>query len=253
MIEVRKATAGYGKEEVLRQVDLTVPKGRITTVIGSNGSGKSTLLRAILGFLPLSGGEIRIEGLPAGELSRRELAKKIAYLPQGKSIPDISAERMVLHGRFPYLEYPRRYREQDFCAARESMEQMGIRELVGKQMSQLSGGMRQKVYLAMALAQQAPVIVMDEPTTYLDIGQQFRFEKMVRRLSEEGKTILLVLHDILLALRLSDRMGALENGRMIGTGTPSEILASGVLEEMYGVAVKEVATEKGIQYYYEEI
>lgn len=253
MIEVKNAAAGYGKGEVLQGADLAVPRGRITTVIGSNGSGKSTLLRAILGFIPLSGGDIRVDGISVGELSRTELARRIAYLPQGKNIPDISAERMVLHGRFPYLEYPRRYREKDLDIAREAMERMGIWELAGRQMSELSGGMRQKVYLAMALAQQAPVIIMDEPTTYLDIGQQVRFEKMIRQLSEEGKTVLLVLHDILLALKLSDRIGALMNGRIIREGAPEEILRSHVLEEMYGVAVKTVSTETGIQYYYEEV
>ena len=126
-------------------------------------------------------------------LSRAELARSIAYLPQGKNVPDISADRMVLHGRFPYLNYPRRYRESDFQIAREAMRQMGIEELAGMQMSRLSGGMRQKVYLAMALAQEAPAIVMDEPTTYLDIGQQMKFAGIVRRLSGEGKTIVLVL------------------------------------------------------------
>lgn len=250
MIEVINAAAGYGKGEVLRGVDLAVPQGRITTVIGGNGSGKSTLLRAILGFLPLSGGEIRVDGTSVTKLPGRELARKIAYLPQGKSIPDISAERMVLHGRFPYLEYPRRYKERDFRIARESMERMGIGELAERQMAELSGGMRQKVYLAMALAQQAPVILMDEPTTYLDIGEQFRFEKMIRQLSGEGKTILLVLHDILLALKLSDRIGALHKGRILREGTPEEILDSHVLEEMYGVSVKAVSVGTEIQYYY---
>ncbi|MCI9652319.1 MAG: ABC transporter ATP-binding protein [Lachnospiraceae bacterium] len=141
-------------------------------------------------------------------LSRAELARSIAYLPQGKNVPDISADRMVLHGRFPYLNYPRRYRESDFQIAREAMRQMGIEELAGMQMSRLSGGMRQKVYLAMALAQEAPAIVMDEPTTYLDIGQQMKFAGIVRRLSGEGKTIVLVLHDILLALKISHRIAA---------------------------------------------
>ena len=215
MIEVSKATAGYGKENILQEADLSIPKGKITTVIGSNGSGKSTLLRAVLGFLPLRGGDITVDGISVRQLSRRELARKIVYLPQGKNIPDISVERMVLHGRFPYLEYPRRYRQQDLEIAREAMEQMEITELAGRQMSELSGGMRQKVYIAMALAGQAPVIVMDEPTTYLDIGQQFRLEKMIKQLSGEGKTILLVLHDILLALRISDRIGVLQNGKII--------------------------------------
>ena len=183
-------------------------------------------------------------------LSRAELARSIAYLPQGKNVPDISADRMVLHGRFPYLNYPRRYRESDFQIAREAMRQMGIEELAGMQMSRLSGGMRQKVSLAMALAQEAPAIVMDEPTTYLDIGQQMKFAGIVRRLSGEGKTIVLVLHDILLALKISHRIAAVAEGRISWSGTPEEMLAQDMAKRLYGVAVGAVRTDGGEQYYY---
>lgn len=250
-IELDNVSAGYGKSEILHGADLEVPAGKITTLIGSNGSGKSTLLRAVLGFVPISGGDIRLEGVSVKGMPRAELARRAAYLPQGKNVPDISAGRMVLHGRFPYLEYPRRYGRKDYAVAGEAMEQMGIGELAQRPMSQLSGGMRQKVYIAMALAQQAPVIVMDEPTTYLDIGQQIRFGKMVRELSEKGKTVLLVLHDILFALKLSDRIAALEEGKIAGCGTPEEILAAGVVERLYGVKVRALETEKGIRYYYD--
>lgn len=249
-IEIQNVTAGYGKKQVLQGVELAVPSGRITTLIGCNGSGKSTLLKAVLGFLPLEKGDIRIGGVSVGELSRKELARRVAYLPQGKNLPDISAGRLVLHGRFPYLNYPRRYREQDFAIAREAMERMGISELAQKQMFQLSGGMRQKVYIAMALAGEAPVIVMDEPTTYLDVGQQFQFAQMVKQLSEDGKTIILVLHDLLLAFKISDRIAAMNEGRIVKWGTPEEILESDVIHEIYGVRVETVLTENGRQYYY---
>ncbi len=246
VIVMSQVAAGYGRTEVLHGVDLTVPEGRVTTLIGSNGSGKSTLLRALLGFIPLWGGDIKVEGISVKGLSRREAARKIAYLPQGKNVPDITAERMVLHGRFPYLDYPRRYRERDYALAWEAMEQMDIGQIAQRHMAELSGGMRQKVYIAMALAQQAPVIVMDEPTTYLDIGQQFRFGEMARRLSREGKTLVLVLHDILLALKISDQIAALKEGKVLCRGTPEEILEAGVTR------VKPVETETGVQYYYEE-
>lgn len=252
MIEITAVTAGYGRKEVLRGVDMKIPQGGVTTVIGSNGSGKSTLLRAMLGLIPLTGGDIKVDGISVSRMSRGEIARKIAYLPQGKNIPDISAGRMVLHGRFPYLSYPRRYGEKDFRIAEEAMEQMGIRELSESPMRQLSGGMRQKIYIAMALAQQAGVILMDEPTTYLDIGQQFRFARIAGMLSKEGKTVVLVLHDILLALKISDRMAALQDGKLIRYGTPEEILESGVLQEMYGVGIKAVASETGRQYCYDD-
>ncbi len=251
MVEMEDVRAGYGKVEILRGVDFRAESGEITTIIGTNGSGKSTLLRTLLGFLPMRSGDIRIDGISINSISRTELARKIAYLPQGKNVPDISAGRMVLHGRFPYLTYPRKYREEDMRIARQAMEQMGIAELSEQHMSRLSGGMRQKVYIAMALAGQAPVIVMDEPTTYLDIGQQVKFAETVRQLADEGKTVVLVLHDILLALKISARIAALGEGKVIWSGTPEEMLAQDMAKRLYGVAVGAVRTGAGTQYFYE--
>lgn len=252
MVEMKNVTSGYGKIQVLHGVNLTAKRGKITTLIGSNGSGKSTLLHTLLKAIPLTDGDITVDGKSIKGMAQGELAKKIAYLPQGKNVPDISAGRMVLHGRFPYLSYPRKYRERDFCIAEEAMEKMGILELAKKQMAELSGGMRQKVYIAMALAQQAPAIVMDEPTTYLDIGQQLKFAGMIKDLSRDGKTIILVLHDILLALKISDWIAVMRDGKIIREGTPGEILGSGVIPMIYGVDVKEARTDSGVQYYYEE-
>ncbi len=251
MVEMEDVRAGYGKVEILRGVDFRAESGEITTIIGTNGSGKSTLLRALLGFLPMRSGDIRIDGISIKNISRTELARRIAYLPQGKNVPDISAGRMVLHGRFPYLTYPRKYGEADVRIARQAMEQMGIAELSEQHMSRLSGGMRQKVYIAMALAGQAPVIVMDEPTTYLDIGQQVKFAETVRQLSKEGKTVVLVLHDILLALKISARIAALGEGKVIWSGTPGEMLEQNVSQRLYGVAVGAARTDAGTQYFYE--
>jgi len=237
MIEFQNIYAGYGKREILHGVNLSVPAGQVTTLIGSNGSGKSTLLRALLGLVPKSGGDILYDGVSMEGMSAAEVARKIAYLPQGKNMPDISAGRMALHGRFPYLHYPRKYREQDFIIAQEAMRQMGILELAHKQMAELSGGMRQKVYIAMALTQQAPVIVMDEPTT--------------KQLAQSGKTVLLVLHDILLAFRISHRIAAMQYGKILQCGTSEEMLASNIADRLYGVSVKAVWTDAGLQYYYE--
>lgn len=192
-----------------------------------------------------------MEGISVSQMGRAEIARKAAYLPQGKNVPDITAGRMVLHGRFPYLRYPRKYRETDFRLAGEAMERMGIGNLAQKQMSELSGGMRQKVYIAMALAQQAQMIVMDEPTTYLDIGQQMKFAQMMKELAGEGITIVLVLHDILLALQISDRIAAMQEGRILRCAAPEEILQEGIVELLYKVTVKSCRTEAGVQYFYE--
>ncbi len=251
MVEIENIFAGYGKSEVLHGISLSLPAGEITTLIGANGSGKSTLLKALLGLIPLAGGDIRVGNASVKGLSRAGLAKKIAYLPQGKAVPDITAGRMVLHGRFPYLSYPRKYRAQDIAIAKEAMGRMGILELSEKPMAQLSGGMRQKVYIAMALAQQAPVIVMDEPTTYLDIEQQIKFAGMVKELSKDGKTLLLVLHDLPLAFKLSDRIAVLADGKIAGCGSAQQMLCCGVVKELCGAALKSVLTEAGVQYFYD--
>ena len=251
MIQLEKVYTGYGKQEILHGVDLEISKGKIVTVIGTNGSGKSTLLRVLLGLLPLWDGDIQIDGTSIKEMGRTEIARKIAYLSQGKNVPDITAGRMVLHGRFSYLRYPRKYRETDLRIAREAMKQMNIENLAEKQMAELSGGMRQKVYIAMALAQQAEVIVMDEPTAYLDIGQQMKFAQMMKSLAKDGKAIVLVLHDILLALQISDQIVAIQEGGVLRRGTPEEILESGIPEMLYNVAVRSCRTEACLQYYYE--
>lgn len=251
MIEINNIFAGYGKREVLHGVSFFVPAGKITTLIGENGSGKSTLLKTLLHFLPLTSGRILVEGVPIDKFSRSDLAKKIAYLPQSKTVPDLTAQRLVLQGRFPYLSYPRKYRKEDIMIAEKAMAQMGILEFSGQPMGELSGGIKQKVYIAMALAQQAKVIVMDEPTTYLDVGQQIKFSELVRQLSADGKTLLLVLHDLPLALRLSDQVVALCNGKILGAGTPAQILESEVIQTLYGVRVRSVELTSGVQYFYD--
>lgn len=251
MVEITSLSSGYGKSEILHSISFTANRGEITTIIGNNGCGKSTLLKSIVGILPILSGDIKINGCSVKELSPIEKAKQIAYLPQGKNIPDITAGRMVLHGRFPYLSYPRKYKKQDFEIAKSAMEQMGISEYSDRQMSELSGGTRQKVYIAMALAQQTPVIIMDEPTAYLDIGQQMKFMQTAKALAKDGKTVILVLHDILLALKLSDRICVMENGTVTKCAAPKEILNSTIIPKLYGIEVKTLSTPDGKQYYYQ--
>ncbi len=251
MIELKQVVAGYGKKEVLHNLSLTFEAGKLTVIIGKNGCGKSTLLKTLIGMVPLAGGEISLDGVSVTAMSAGELAKRIAYLSQGRQVPEISVGRLVLHGRFPYLSYPRRYGERDMEIAASAMRQVGIGELAEMQMSELSGGMRQKAYIAMALAQQAPVIVMDEPTTYLDIGQQLKFVETVRELSQRGKTVILVLHDLLLALKIADRLVVMQDGNVFAKGTPEEIIERKVIDTVFGVRLRHIETERGTQYYYE--
>ena len=159
MLELKNVSAGYGNENVLRGVTVSFEKGRLTSVIGVNGCGKSTLLKSILGILPLTGGEIAVDGSDLRSLRGNEIAKRIAYLSQGKSTPDMTVGQMVPHGRFPYLSYPRRYGKADRAIAEKAMEDTGVSHLADKPLSELSGGMRQNAYIAMALAQDTDYIL----------------------------------------------------------------------------------------------
>lgn len=249
MVEIRDLSAGYGKREILRGVSLSMRPGTVTTLLGSNGCGKSTLLKAMLGTADIFGGDILLDGESVRQMSATALAQKMAYLPQSKNTPDITVRTLVLHGRFPYLSYPRRYRREDYAFADAALRQMGIEDLAEERLQVLSGGQRQKVYIAMALAQQAGLIMMDEPTTYLDIGQQFRFGRLARELAQQGKTVLLVLHDLPLALQISDALAVLEEGKLGFVGAPAKIMDSDVLQRVFGVRLA-VREEEGQRQYF---
>ena len=250
MVELKHVCAAFAEGEVLHDISLTFPNGKVTVLLGPNGSGKSTLLRTILGFVEQTQGEILIDGAPLEGLSPREKAQRIAYLPQSRPVPNITARRMVLHGRFPYLGYPRRYRPEDNAAVDDAMKKADAADLAGRTLPQLSGGERQRVYLAMALAQSTEVILMDEPTTYLDVHHQLEVMALARRLAGEGKAVVLVLHDLCLALRCADLAAVLSAGRVKAFGTPEELYDSSALNEVFGVAVCRAETPDGWRYYY---
>ena len=220
-------------------------------LLGPNGCGKSTLLRTVAGLMPRLSGEILVDGVPADRLTSRQLARKLAYMPQSRSVPNILAWKMVLHGRFPYLSYPRRYRPEDRAAAWDALRQADAEELADRPVPLLSGGQRQKVYLAMALAQDTQTILMDEPTTYLDIQHQLDLMAFSQTLAREGKAVVLVLHDLCLALRFAHRGAVLSEGRLLQTGTPEELFASGILTETFRTPLNRIWTEGGWRYYYD--
>ena len=248
MIELDRVSVGYGKDPVIREVSLSLPRGRLVSVIGPNGSGKSTLLRAAAGLLVPSDGEVRVDGGRCAELSRSEMAKRAAYLTQGRNVPDMTVEQLVLHGRFPHLRYPRRYGEKDREIARQAMRQVGIGALADRPLYTLSGGMRQNAYIAMALAQDADYILLDEPTTYLDIAHQLRLMETLRGLADAGKGVAAVLHDLPLAFSFSDSIAVLREGRLAACAPPEEAAAGGLVEEVFGIRLRRDEEDGG--YYY---
>lgn len=248
MIEVTNLCAGYGNKSVLDKVNTRFEPGEITVLIGPNGCGKSTFLKTLVRIHRHSQGEIKINGMPVETLSPVRLARHVAYLPQNRRAPDISVLKMVLHGRFAYLNYPRKYRREDVEIAKRALAWAGMEQLEDEMVSRLSGGMQQKTYIAMALAQSTDTILMDEPATYLDIGYQLRLMEMVKKLAAEGKAVVMVLHDLPQALRIADRIVVMREGKIVWEGLPERTVESGILGDVFGVQIERVQGKTGWHY-----
>ncbi len=251
MLELCDLTCGYGRAFTLGPISARLPAGSVSVILGPNGCGKSTLLKALCGILPASG-QVLLDGQSLLTLSPRALAQRVSYLTQNRPVPELTARQLVLHGRFPYLGYPRRYSRADLEAVERAMAQMEVTELAERMLPTLSGGQRQRVYLAMALAQDTPVVLLDEPTTFLDVGAQTRLMAQARQLAALGKTVVMVLHDLSQALRRADQVLVLEGGALAAAGTPEEVFSSGVLDRVFSVKVMRMDAGGTWQYYYEE-
>ena len=250
MIETKDLRAGYGGREVLHGVSLAFPPGRVTAIAGPNGCGKSTLLRAVIGMVQHMGGQVLFDGVPAEALSSRDIAQKAAYMPQDRPVPSISVRRMALHGRFPYLSYPRRYRREDHEAVEAALRRADALELAERPMPELSGGQRQRAYLAMALAQGAETVLMDEPTAFLDIRHQLGVMDTARSLAAEGRAVAIVTHDLGLALRRADAIAVMQDGQLRMLDAPEAVFESGIIDEVFGVRLRRMETPDGPQYYF---
>lgn len=248
MLELKSVTVRYGERMALEGVTLTFPPGQVTAIIGPNGSGKSTLMRAAAGLLPVSCGEILLDRQCLTSLKPRQVAQRISYLPQSRDVPDITAWKLVLHGRFPHLGYPRRTGEEDNIIAARALEAVDALDLAQRMLPELSGGQRQKVYIAMALAQETDTILLDEPTTYLDIAHRIQVAALVRRLAAQDKAVGIVLHDLSLAMETYDRLVVLDGGQLIAEGTPDAVFDSGVLPKVFGVPFERLKTAAGGRY-----
>jgi len=237
MLELKNISAGYGNQPILEGVTAAFEKGKLTSVIGVNGCGKSTLLKTVVGILPISEGEITIDGEKLSDMSRKEIAKKVSYLAQGKNTPDMTVFQMVLHGRFPYLKYPRRYTSDDREIAYEAMKTVGISALAEKPLYTLSGGMRQNAYIAMALAQDTDYVLLDEPTTYLDIAHQLELMRILRCLADSGKGIVTVMHDLPMSFDFSDKIVLISDKSILYEAPPQQIVTSDAIKEIFGVEI----------------
>ena len=249
MITISDLRASYEGAEILHGISAAFPEGKISVLLGPNGCGKSTTLRSLVRLVPERSGAVMLDGRDLESLSPKELARRIAYLPQSRNVPDISVERLVMHGRFPYLSYPRRYRKEDYEKVGQALKWVGLTELAGRRMENLSGGQRQKAYLAMALAQDTDVILMDEPTTFLDIKNQFELLDRARALAEEGKTVIMILHDFEAALHYADHVVLMAEGQILKAGGAREVLSSEEVRQAFGVTPCFFEAEDGLHCY----
>lgn len=255
-VELRGVSFGYGRggraasggRLVLRDVSVAFPRGAVSVLLGPNGCGKSTLVRCVARGAALASGEALVQGRPVAELSSRERARLVAVMPQGADAPDMEVVRLVSGGRFPHHGLFGALDEHDRRAVREAMERAGCLALAGRSVRSLSGGERQRAYLAMVLAQGADVVMLDEPTAFMDPGAAFGLARIARELASSGTGVIMVLHDIPLAMACADYVAVLRDGAIRAFGTPQDVARTGVIDEAFGVRLRRatIAGETGI-------
>lgn len=229
--------AGYARRAVLDDVSLDIPTGRISAIVGPNACGKSTLLRTIGRLLNPTDGGVTLDGLPVRDVSHREFSRRLAVLSQGSVAPDgVLVHDLVAVGRYPYQRWYRQWSKDDERAVQRAMEATGVADLRWRPVETLSGGQRQRVWLAMALAQETDVLLLDEPTTFLDIAHQVEVLDLVLELNRnEGRTVVMVLHDLGQACRYADYLVAMKAGRVVASGAPSEIMTPRLVRDVFEV------------------
>ena len=237
LLDVQGLQAGYGGRQVLREVSFRAGSGELIGLIGPNGAGKSTLLKSLRGLLPAEG-HIKIKGKSIGDYIPQDMARVVAYLPQHSHVPfAFTVREVVLMGRAPHLRWWQREGEQDVRIADAAMEYMAVTDLADKPVNALSGGQRQRVLLAKILAQQTPLLFLDEPASGLDLFYQEELFRFCRELCQAGRTILLVVHDLALAARFCSRLLLIGSGALLADGSPQEVLQPQLLSQAYGVPV----------------
>lgn len=242
-LQARGVRLGYGERIIVDGLDLGVEAGTVTTIIGPNGCGKSTLLRALGRLLKPSGGEVLLDGKNISSIPTREVAKILGVLPQAPSAPEgLTVADLVARGRHPHQTWYRQWSSDDESAVGRALAMTGLADLADRPLDELSGGQRQRAWISMALAQGTDLLLLDEPTTFLDLAHQVEVLELVRHLHEEaGRTVVMVLHDLNLAARYTDRLVAMRDGKVVAAGTPHEVLTVDLLRRVFDLDAKIIA------------
>lgn len=248
MIELKQVSFLYGQRPVLHEMNMVFESGKLYGIIGPNGCGKTTLVRLLSRMIEPESGEILLDHKPYRQYNRKEFARRIALLPQGRSVPYMTVEDLVSGGRFPYMDLSRRLTPKDRDLVKQAMIQAHVLHNAGRNMAELSGGERQRAYIAMLLAQNTDVVLLDEPTTYLDIANQFSVLSLLQSMRENGKCVIAVLHELSAAMRYCDELVVMQSGRICACGAPEIVASSGVLENVFHVRCRKLTIDGKTEY-----
>jgi iron complex transport system ATP-binding protein len=234
-LETQSLTLGYGNSIIIEELNLIIPKGKVTVLIGSNGCGKSTLLRSLARLLRPQKGSIILEGQQMSKWSTKDVAKRLAILPQGPIAPEgLTVLQLVKQGRYPHQNWLKQWSEEDENMVNNALESTRMKEFAERPVDSLSGGQRQRAWIAMTLAQGTETILLDEPTTFLDMTHQIEILDLLYELNEkEGRTIVMVLHDLNLACRYAHHIVAVHNHGVYAQGSPKEIMNADMVKTVF--------------------
>ncbi|MGI5224401.1 ABC transporter ATP-binding protein [Actinoallomurus sp. CA-142502] len=237
-LTAKDLTLAYEDRTVVDGLDLEIPDGQVTVIVGPNACGKSTLLRALGRLLKPRRGVVLLDGAELAHVSRKQIARTVGVLPQSPTPPDgITVADLVARGRQPHQTWWRQWSEEDERATTEALERTETADLAERPVDELSGGQRQRAWIAMALAQDTDLLLLDEPTTYLDIAHQVEVLDLIRQLNHErGRTVVAVLHDLNQAARYADHLVAMKAGRVIAQGPPRDVVTAELVQEVFGLA-----------------
>jgi len=236
-LEATGLKVGYGTKTIISSLDVAIPDKKVTTIIGPNGCGKSTLLRAMSHLLPLQAGSVHLDGRDVHAMRRRDLARLLGMLPQSPIAPEgLLVSDLVARGRHPHQAWFRQWSSDDEEHVYEALRLTHVEDLADRTIDSLSGGQRQRVWISMVLAQNTDILFLDEPTTYLDLSHSIEVLELVHGLSRDhNRTVVMVLHDLNLALRYSDNLVVMRDGALIASGTPSEVISAELLEKVFNL------------------